>query len=87
MEDKKCHDKHHGHDDHKSHDKSECHKKIAGFLKKAAELHEKAAHEHDCGKAAVLSLEAFAFICEAKCHFKKMVKKCAGIECCHEKKA
>lgn len=80
MEDHKKHD-------HHCEDKSACHKKIAGFLKKAAELHEKAANEHDCGKSAVLSLEAFAYLCEAKCHFKRMVKKCAGIECCHEKKA
>lgn len=65
--------------------KAECHKKIAQYLKKAAELHEKAAHEEDCGKAAVYTLEALAYMCEAKCHVKKMAKKCAGIECCDGK--
>ena len=65
--------------------KAECHKKIAEFLKKAAELHEKAANENDCGKAAIYTLEAFAYICEAKCHMKKMAKKCAGIACAEGK--
>lgn len=66
--------------------KAECHKKIAEYLRKAADLHEKAGHENDCAKAAELTLKAFGFICEAKCHIKKMAKKCAGIECCNDKK-
>lgn len=61
--------------------KAECHKKIAEYLRKAAELHEKAANEKDCGKVATYSFEAFGYICEAKCHMKRMAKKCAGITC------
>ncbi len=65
--------------------KAECHKKIAQFLKKAAELHEKAANESNCDKAAAYTFEAFGYICEAKCHIKKMAKNCAGITCTEDK--